>query len=106
MYKSQRINFMKRGHNMFGIVNEMQKNLKITHTKDNWHSHVTHQHQINCILKLFGKEFTRNSYKETRLTAAWLAQLGEHRSANQALTFCGLDTSWYQTHSFRIGAAS
>ena len=25
MFKSQRINFMKRGHNMFGIVNEMQK---------------------------------------------------------------------------------
>ena len=28
MYKSQRINFMKRGHNMFGIVNEMQKSCK------------------------------------------------------------------------------
>ena len=27
-------------------------------------------------------------------------------SHNQALTFCDLNTSWYQTHSFRIGAAS
>ena len=35
MYKSQRIIVMKCGHNMFGIVNEMQKNVEITHTKDN-----------------------------------------------------------------------
>ena len=28
MFKAQRINFMKRGHNMFGIVNEMQKSCK------------------------------------------------------------------------------
>ena len=32
MYKSHRINFMKRGHNMFGIVNEMQKScINYTH---------------------------------------------------------------------------
>ena len=28
MFKSQLINFMKRGHYMFGIVNEMQKSCK------------------------------------------------------------------------------
>ena len=37
---------------------------------------------MNYMLKLFGK-FTHNSYKETRLTAVWLAQLGERRSAKQ-----------------------
>ena len=35
MCKSQEIIVMKCGHNMFGIVNEMQKNVKITLTKDN-----------------------------------------------------------------------
>ena len=30
MYKSQRIIVMKRGHNMFGIVNEMQKSWGVT----------------------------------------------------------------------------
>ena len=32
MYKSQQIIVMKYGHNMFGIVKEMQKNWKKTHT--------------------------------------------------------------------------
>ena len=35
-----------------------------------------------CISKLFWK-FTHNSYKETRLTAVWLAQLRERRSAER-----------------------
>ena len=35
-----------------------------------------------CILKLFWK-FTHNSYKETRLTAVWLAHLRERRSAER-----------------------
>ena len=34
MCKSQGIIVMKCGHSMFGIVNEMQKNVKITLTKD------------------------------------------------------------------------
>ena len=68
---------------IFGIVNETQKNVKSTLSKENQQSDVTHQHQINCILKLFGKEFTHNSYKEARLTAALLPQLGERRSAKR-----------------------
>ena len=37
-------------------------------------------------------KFTQNSYRETRYRP----------TLNQVLTFCGLDTSRYQTHSFRI----
>ena len=35
MCKSQGIIVIKCGHNMSGIVNEMQNNVKITLTKDN-----------------------------------------------------------------------